>query len=85
MKNDHFEIWITIANENPDFEDFAKAQSELENLGIDYRGKVGIGLTRMQWSNLLRNLSRFEHRFVCPIPAEINGFPVRMIERDRGY
>lgn len=80
MKNDQFAIWITLECENPDMEDIAKAQSQLENLGMDYRGKVGIGFTRRQWGKFLCNLSRFEARFAFAIPAEVMGFPVRMIE-----
>ena len=80
MRNDQFALWITVENENPDMEDIAKAQGELENLGIRYKGKIGIGFTRHQWGNFLRNMSRFEARFAHGIHAEIMGFPVRMIE-----
>lgn len=83
MRGDKFEVWITIDNENPDMEDFAKAQIQLEELGINYHGKIGIGLTLEQWTNFLRNLSRFENRLVCPTPASIMGFPVRMIQDRR--
>lgn len=83
MKNDQFAIWITLECENPDMEDIAKAQCWLENLGIDYKGKLGIGFTRHQWGRFLCNLSRFEARFAHGIPAEVMGFPVRMIDEQR--
>jgi len=83
FKQDAFSIWITIESDNPDLQDFAKAQAELESSGIKYEGRLGIGLTRQQWVNLLRNLSRFEQRFVQAIPASIFGFPVRMIEVEK--
>ncbi len=79
IKTDQFSIWITIDNENPDMEDFAKAKAELEKLGLPYENRVGIGLTRYQWANLLSNLTRFEMRFASAIPATIFGFQVRMI------
>jgi hypothetical protein len=79
MRASQFEIWITVDNENPDMEDIAKARSELETLGIHYEGKIGIGFTRIQWSNFLRNMSRFEARFATGIPANVMGFPVRLI------
>ena len=80
MKNDQFAIWITLECENPDMEDIAKAQCQLENLGVDYRGKVGIGFTQHQWGRFLNNLSRFEARFATGAPAQVMGFEVRMIE-----
>lgn len=78
----NYKIWITFENENPDFEDFARSQGELENLGIDYEGKVGVGMTIDQWINFQRNASRFEMRFLQAIPNEpltVMGFPVRII------
>lgn len=80
MRKDQFEIWITVATDNPDLEDIAKAQRQLENLGIKYEGKIGIGFTRIQWGNFLLNLSRFENKFVVPTPAFVLGFPVRLID-----
>jgi len=79
MKQDAFSIWITVDGDNPDMEDIAKARSELEMLGINYEGKIGIGFTRHQWGNFLINMSRFEARFASGIPANVMGFPVRMI------
>jgi hypothetical protein len=81
MKN--FEFYITMNVESPDFEDFAKARSDLYELGIDeQRAKIGIMLTKIQWVNLRRNLSRFEMRMVNPIGFEnqIMGFPVKIVE-----
>jgi hypothetical protein len=68
--------------ESPDFEDFAKARAELHNLGITDESKVGIMLTKIQWVNLRRNLSRFESRMVSPVGLknEIMGFPVKIVE-----
>ena len=82
MRQSQFAIWITVSNENPDMEDIAKAQCELDSLGIHYQGRVGIGFTRKQWVNFLKNISRFEARFAICIPAEIMGFPVRIIQED---
>lgn len=79
-------IWITLENDNPDFEDFAKVRHELENLGIHYQDKLGIALTKNQWVNLLSNLSRFEHRFIdnnYVTPNMLMGFPVRIIANEK--
>lgn len=76
-------IWITVDHDNPDFEDLAKIRRELNNLGIDDKGKIGIGFTSIQWCNFLQNLSRFEHRMTLQWPREVMGFPVRLIEPRR--
>ena len=79
----NFEFYITMNVESPDFEDFAKARSELCSLGIDeHKAKIGIMLTKIQWVNLKRNLSRFEMRMVSPVGLEnqIMGFPVKIVE-----
>jgi len=83
IRNDQFSIWITIDNDQPDMEDLAKAKCELENMGINYEGRIGIGFTRYQWGWFLQNLSRFEARFASGIPAQVLGFPVRMIEEKK--
>ncbi len=74
-------IWLTVDTDNPDLEDIAKLQCDLEEKGIDYKGKVGIGFTRIQWVNFIRNLSRFELRFSSPLGTsrQVMGFPVRLI------
>ena len=84
MRGSQHAIWITVENENPDLEDIANAQSDLEKMGINYHGKVGICFTPLQWCNFLRNLSRFENRLASAIPASVLGFPVRLIA-DRGH
>lgn len=80
IRDNQFSIWITIDNDDPDMEDIAMARAELESMGLNYEGRLGIGFTRHQWGNFLRNLSRFEARFAHAMPATIMGFPVRMIE-----
>ncbi len=80
MRQDKFEIWITLENDHPDLEDINKAQIQLIEMGINYEGKLGIGFTRMQWANFLKNLTRFEEKFATATPATVLGFPVRMIE-----
>lgn len=81
MKIDDCEIFIAINNPNPDFEDFAKARSKLDLLGIDPEG-VGILLTKFQWVHFQQNMSRFESRMVSPadLPKTIMGFPVKIVE-----
>lgn len=77
----NFEIYITMNVESPDFEDFAKARYELHDLRIHDESKIGILLSKIQWINLRRNLSRFEHRMVSPVGLEnqIMGFPVKIV------
>jgi hypothetical protein len=69
-------------NESPDFEDFARARSELYNLGIHEESKIGIMLTKHQWVKFKINASRFEMRMINPIglPNQIMGFPVKIVE-----
>jgi len=75
------QIYITMNVESPDFEDFARAQSELYEWGVHDHSKVGVMLTKMQWVNLKQNLSRFEARMVNPagLPNQIMGFPVKIV------
>ena len=76
------EIYITMNVESPDFEDFAKARNELHELGIHDESKIGILLSKLQWVNLRKNLSRFEQRMVSPIGLknQILGFPIKIVE-----
>lgn len=72
-------IWLTVDNKNPTLEDIAKLQCELEEMGLNYRDKVGIGFTPQQWCHFLCDLSKFESRFATMIPRSVMGFPVRLI------
>ena len=72
-------IWLTVSHDNPDLEDIAKLQCELEEMRINYKGKVGIPFTPIQWCAFLCNISRFESRMVTNLPRIIMGFPVRLI------
>lgn len=73
-------IWLTVDTDDPDFETIAKLQGEMENIGLNYRDKVGIGFTHIQWCNFIKNLSRFESRMANMWPRMVMGFPVRLIE-----
>jgi hypothetical protein len=78
----NFNIWITIEDDELEFNDFAEARCELERLGIYEHDKIGVILTHNQWSNLLKIISKFEQRFINPskLPQQIMGFPVKIID-----
>lgn len=81
----NFEIYITMQNQSPDFEDFSRARSELWNLGITDESKIGIMLTKSQWINFKANISRFEFNMVSVKGMNndtnrIMGFPVKIVE-----
>lgn len=78
-------IWLTVPDASPDFESIAKLQCEMEQLGINYKDKVGIGFTPEQWCAFISNLSRFEHRMTTLHPRVVMGFPVRLIAPYREY
>lgn len=76
------EVYITINNPNPDFQDFMLARAELNKLGIFDESKVGVILSKHQWYVLKGNVSRFESTMLSPVgmPKNICGFPVKIVE-----
>lgn len=79
----HFKIWITVEDESPDFETFAKVRGELETMGLHHQC-IGIAMDADQWANFRRNVSRFEMRFIFADANQstIIGFPVKIIPRN---
>lgn len=77
-------IWLTIESEDPDFEDIANLIYELEDLGINYKGKLGVGFMPNQWINFLHNMSRFEKRISGVDLGEVMGLKVRLIHPIKG-
>ncbi len=81
----NFEIFITMQNDSPDFEDFSRARDELWRLGITKESKIGIMLTKIQWINFIKNISRFEFNMVSIKSMNsdknmIMGFPVKIVK-----